>query len=206
MDKYKYYSDEEIKQILRKKKKRKSWLRFIACLLIIALISVEGFYLGRYIGNKRYEKEIETLNVIHTEVPIVNVAYKQIGNPGGKPFWSWYGFNYRVSWCACFVSWCENECGYIKKNLAPKFAVTSDGANWFKKRGQWLGKKETPDPGDIIYFDWEQDHFNDHVGIVAGVDDEYVYTIEGNSSDLCRVKSYEIGSKVILGYGQIKWQ
>ena len=44
---------------------------------------------------------------------IVAVAASQIGNVGGQPYWSWYGFSERVEWCACFVSWCANECGYI---------------------------------------------------------------------------------------------
>lgn len=41
---------------------------------------------------------------------IVKVALSQIGNVGGQPYWSWYGFESRVEWCACFVSWCANEC------------------------------------------------------------------------------------------------
>ncbi len=44
---------------------------------------------------------------------IVTVALSQVGNIGGEPYWSWYGFGSRVEWCACFVSWCANECGYI---------------------------------------------------------------------------------------------
>lgn len=44
---------------------------------------------------------------------IVTVALSQVGNVGGQPYWSWYGFNSRVEWCACFVSWCANECGYF---------------------------------------------------------------------------------------------
>lgn len=36
---------------------------------------------------------------------IVQVALFQVGNVGGQPYWSWYGFNSRVAWCACFVSW-----------------------------------------------------------------------------------------------------
>ena len=36
---------------------------------------------------------------------IVSVALSQLGNEGGQPYWSWYGFNSRVEWCACFVSY-----------------------------------------------------------------------------------------------------
>ena len=30
----------------------------------------------------------------------------------GQPYWSWYGFGGRVEWCACFASWCADQCGY----------------------------------------------------------------------------------------------
>ena len=51
---------------------------------------------------------------------IVSVALQQVGNVGGAPYWSWYGFNSRVEWCACFVSWCANECGYIQHKAYQK--------------------------------------------------------------------------------------
>ena len=46
-----------------------------------------------------------------TDDQIVTVALSQIGTMGGDPYWSWYGFNSRVEWCACFVSWCATEDG-----------------------------------------------------------------------------------------------
>ena len=54
---------------------------------------------------------------------IVTVALSQVGNIGGEPYWSGYGFDSRVEWCACFVSWCANECGYIEAGVIPKFAA-----------------------------------------------------------------------------------
>lgn len=69
---------------------------------------------------------------------IVEVASSQLGNVGGQPYWSWYGFNSRVSWCACFVSWCANECGYIDIGIIPKFAnCQNEGIVWFKTCGLW---------------------------------------------------------------------
>ena len=68
---------------------------------------------------------------------IVTVALSQIGNVGGEPYWSWYGFGSRVEWCACFVSWCANECGYIDTGVIPKYAGCVNGVQWFKDRGQW---------------------------------------------------------------------
>lgn len=65
------------------------------------------------------------------------------------------------------------------------------------------GKKEVlfQIHGDIIFFDWEQDGHSDHVGIVESCDESTVYTIEGNSNDECRQKSYPINSADIVGYG-----
>ena len=85
---------------------------------------------------------------------IVSVALSQIGNIGGEPYWSWYGFSGRVEWCACFVSWCANECGYIESGIIPKFAGCVQGSNWFKERGLWQDNSYEPRPGDIIFFDW----------------------------------------------------
>ena len=69
---------------------------------------------------------------------IVAVALEQVGNTGGEPYWSWYGFESRVEWCACFVSWCANECGYIDAGIIPKYASChSEGVSWFKTCGLW---------------------------------------------------------------------
>ncbi|MDL2249655.1 lysozyme family protein [Lachnospiraceae bacterium OttesenSCG-928-J05] len=132
---------------------------------------------------------------------IVEVALSQVGNVGGQPYWSWYGFDGRVEWCACFVSWCADQCGYIESGLIPKFAGCVDGSNWFKGNGQWQDRSYEPQAGDIIFFDWEGDGETDHVGIVEKCENGVVYTVEGNSGDACRQKSYPIGSSVIYGYG-----
>ena len=139
---------------------------------------------------------------------IVLVAASQIGNVGGQPYWSWYGFDSRVEWCACFVSWCANECGYIEAGLIPKFAgCQSEGVDWFRTCGLWKEKGFSPKPGDIIFFDWADKETGvrngqaDHVGIVEKTENGRVYTIEGNSSDSCCRRDYNINSLDILGYG-----
>lgn len=139
---------------------------------------------------------------IHPE--LVSVALAQLGNVGGEPYWSWYGFESRVEWCACFVSWCANECGYIDSGLVPKFSLCSDGVDWFKAKNAWLEGSETPSPGMIIFFDWENDGLDgdaDHVGIVEKVENGVVITVEGNSGDACRENRYSVGYYEILGYG-----
>ena len=139
---------------------------------------------------------------------IVVVALSQLGNVGGQPYWSWYGFNSRVEWCACFVSWCANECGYLDAGVIPKTAGCISGSNWFKDRGLWQNNSYEPRPGDIIYFDWDnkgssgpQDGLADHVGIVEKVENGLVYTVEGNSGDSCRENRYAVGHYEIYGYG-----
>ena len=132
---------------------------------------------------------------------IVEVALTQLGNQGGQPYWSWYGFNSRVEWCACFVSWCADQCGYIESGLVPKFAGCVDGANWFKSNGKWQNRTYEPKVGDIIFFDWEGDGTTDHVGIVEKCENGTVYTVEGNSGDACKQRQYAVGSSNIYGYG-----
>ena len=132
---------------------------------------------------------------------IVEVALTQLGNEGGQPYWSWYGFEGRVEWCACFVSWCADQCGYIESGIIQKFAGCVDGSNWFKGNGQWKDRNYEPQAGDIIFFDWEGDEETDHVGIVEKCENGVVYTVEGNSGDACRQKQYTVGSSSIYGYG-----
>lgn len=132
---------------------------------------------------------------------IVEVALTQLGNEGGQPYWSWYGFEGRVEWCACFVSWCADQCGYIESGIIPKFAGCVDGANWFKGNGQWQDRNYEPQAGNIVFFDWEGDGETDHVGIVEKCENGVVYTVEGNSGDACRQNQYTVGSSSIYGYG-----
>ena len=132
---------------------------------------------------------------------IVEVALTQLGNEGGQPYWSWYGFDGRVEWCACFVSWCADQCGYLDSGIVPKFAGCVDEANWFKGNGQWQDRNYEPTAGTIIFFDWENDGETDHVGIVEKCENGVVYTVEGNSGDACRQNQYSVGSSSIYGYG-----
>ena len=132
---------------------------------------------------------------------IVAVALSQVGNVGGQPYWSWYGFSSRVEWCACFVSWCADQCGYIESGVIPKHSYCPTGVEWFRSRGQWQDRNSIPAPGTIIYFDWGGDGVADHVGIVESCDGSTVYTIEGNANNACKQLSYAVGDQKILGYG-----
>lgn len=131
---------------------------------------------------------------------IVQVAASQEGK-GGTTYWSWYGFSSRVEWCACFVSWCADQSGYIQSGAIPKFSLCSDGVRWFESKGRFRDASYTPAAGDIIFFDWGNNGTIDHVGIVESVSGGTVNTIEGNSGDKVARRSYSIGSSNIYGYG-----
>ena len=134
---------------------------------------------------------------------VVDIAKSQVGNVGGQPYWSWYGFNSRVEWCACFVSWCYGQMGLSEPRFA---ACQSQGIPWFQSHGQWGARGyDNLAPGDAIFFDWDLDGRADHVGIVIGTDGSRVYTVEGNSGDTCKIRSYDVNYECIKGYGLMNW-
>lgn len=134
---------------------------------------------------------------------LVELAKGQVGNVGGAPYWSWYGFDSRVAWCACFVSWCYGQAGVSEPRFA---ACQSQGVPWFTSHGQWGARGyENIAPGDAIFFDWDLDGSADHVGLVIGTDGNRVYTVEGNSGDACKIKSYSLDYACIKGYGLMNW-
>ena len=134
---------------------------------------------------------------------LVELAKRQVGNVGGQPYWSWYGFNSRVEWCACFVSWCYGQMGLSDPRFA---ACQSQGIPWFQSHGQWGARGyDNLAPGDAIFFDWDLDGSADHVGIVIGTDGSRVYTVEGNSGDACKIRSYDVNYECIKGYGLMNW-
>lgn len=143
------------------------------------------------------------------DMPIVSVTLSQVGITGGQLYWSWYGFDSHVDWCACFVSWCANECGYIDNGIIPKYTGCANGIAWFKDRGQWLDGTAEPMAGMIIFFDWDspdgasgsQDGLSDHTGIVQKVENGKVYIVEGDFDNIVCTREYDIGYYEILGYG-----
>lgn len=164
-----------------------------------------------YSDNKKIELKVKTygdpeyvehvLRYYHSNNnDLVEIARKEIGNKGGQKYWSWYGFNSRVNWCAIFVSWCANESESIN-NTIPRFSLCTDGEKWYKSKNRWQNNSYIPKTGDIIFFDWYQDGHTDHVGIVEKIENSKIYTIEGNSKDEVKNKTYNLNSKSIYGFG-----
>lgn len=110
-------------------------------------------------------------------------------------------------WCAIFVTFNARMVG-VPTTIIPNFA--SCGwviENFFKPKGLWKERGQyTPQPGDLIFYDWNADKRTDHVGIVVGVENGKVLTVEGNTKGTNGVygvwqKSYVLNSRYILGYG-----
>lgn len=184
---------------------------WIAVVIILVIVLIAGFV--AVIFNSDGDADYDSSQIPNSQ--IVLVAKAQIGNEGGDKFWKWYGFENHVEWCACFVSWCANECDYIDKGIIPKFSVCTDGINWFKERNQWNDRGDSyyPIVGDIIFFDWydengNQDGICDHVGIVTRIDitNRNIYTIEGNTSNKCAERMYSLDNRQVMGYGSPKYE
>lgn len=111
-------------------------------------------------------------------------------------------------WCAIFVTYNMRMMG-VPVTIVPTFAKCSVAIDWFSQRGLYKTRESgyTPQPGDIIFFDWKPGTGVDHVGIVVDVSNGKVNTIEGNTRNSGKgaygvfKKSYTLTSNLILGYG-----
>ena len=166
---------------------------FLVAIIVILMMSLSAGAYGADASDLELTGEGST--------DMVMVAASQIGNEGGELYWRWYGFSAHVDWCAVFVSWCADQAGLLDNGSMPKFAVCDDGIRWFIDKGRWFNRNISPEPGMVIFFDWDQDGRSDHVGIVEQCEDDMIYTIEGNSNDACMRRCYVAGSGVIMGYG-----
>lgn len=119
------------------------------------------------------------------------------------------GVNWSVDstpWCAIFVTWCARQAG-IPETSIPNFAYCPYGIDWFKKAGTWKAAGSyTPQKGDLIFFDWEQNGICDHVGIITAIETNsggsvIITTVEGNSSGAVNSRRYSPASSAIVGYG-----
>jgi len=116
----------------------------------------------------------------------------------------WMGEPYR-EWCAMFVSFCVHYADipdymfhyeYTSENM--KQCMIHFGAYVVNVR------EYAPQPGDLIFFNWEKQEDPEHIGIVEKVDDKYVYTIEGNVVNSVKRQRYRINDKRIIGYGNVE--
>ena len=152
---------------------------------------------------------------------IVAVAQSQLGyaESGGTKYGAWWGEHNNTTypfttaaWCAMFVLWCSKEAGITNVYTGRASALCSAWLDSF--RGGYngstaynFGSGYMPRPGDLVFVGYAG-RTTDHVGLVVGVDSQYIYTIEGNYSDKVSAVQYSMstgqryyGSKYILAFG-----
>ena len=129
------------------------------------------------------------------------LGYKELPNKETK-YGIWYGIP-DGDWCAMFVTWCAHYSG-IGTDVIPFYCGCTAGWKWFIEHDCYgLKGSYTPKAGDIIFF---LDDGAGHTGIVTGCSGGYVYTLEGNTSDMVARRSYPLDYHTITGYGIPKYK
>lgn len=127
-----------------------------------------------------------------------------------KPLAQGYKVKYTDAWCATFVSAVAIKAGCT--DLIPTECSCPRQIELFKKKGTWVeNEARTPNPGDIIYYDWQDNGVgdnkgtSDHVGIVEKVSGGKITVIEGNYSEAVKRRILAVNGKYIRGYGVPKY-
>lgn len=125
---------------------------------------------------------------------------------GCNPVPSGYKMKYTDAWCATYVSAMGIKAGL--ENIILRECSCDRMINLYKKADRWIENDAyTPQAGDIIFYDWQDNGSgdnvgnSDHVGIVVSVNGTTIKVIEGNISDSVGYRTIKINGKYIRGYG-----
>ena len=135
---------------------------------------------------------------------IIRIAAAEVGYTAGEgdatKYGAWYGMDHNP-WCMMFVSWCADRAG-VKTDVIPRMAYCPYAVTWFRSRGRFVkAGAGRPEPGDVIFFT-EDGVTAEHVGLVEKTEGARVYTIEGNSGNSVRRRSYMLSDSYLLGWGR----
>ena len=141
-----------------------------------------------------------------------SVAHQQLVNDYNsvRPLPVGYAVKNTDDWCDVFVTTIFQREGL--SDLVGRECGVERHIQIFKRLGIWNEDGgSTPKAGDIITFNWDQDSqpndgFADHIGIVESVSNGVIHTIEGNSNDQVRRKTYRIGHGNIRGFASPRYQ
>ena len=127
-----------------------------------------------------------------------------------KPLARGYAMKYTDAWCAVFASACSIATGMT--DIIPTECGCGQMIELFRKLGEWNeNDSRTPNPGDIIFYDWQDSGsgdntgWPDHVGIVEKVSGTTITVIEGNYSNSVKRRTIKVNGKYIRGYGVPKF-
>ena len=188
---------------------------------------VEGFNLGQTALNPRGTTGQTGLSprvdsgqrdrVLRAAASLVGVrggsaAHQQLVNDYNsvRPLPVGYAVKNTDDWCDVFVTTIFQREGL--SDLVGRECGVERHIQIFKRLGIWNEDGgSTPKAGDIITFNWDQDSqpnngFADHIGIVESVSNGVIHTIEGNSNDQVRRKTYRIGHGNIRGFASPRYQ
>lgn len=148
---------------------------------------------------------------------VLQVARSQIGTmeskastrygKGWSRYGAWYGIPYG-DWCAMFVSFCIHYAGVPATSMpldasCPSWRSKLIHMNLWRSNGNY-----NPQPGDLIFYDYERDGLCDHVGLVESVSGGIIHTIEGNihyiggdGTDMVMTNKVGLGSSTVMGFG-----
>lgn len=123
-----------------------------------------------------------------------------------KPLARGYKMSYTDDWCACYVSVIAILCGIT--SICPKEVGCNQMIKLFQELGSWVEDDAyVPKPGDVIFFDWEDNGVGDnvgganHVGFVTDCYGNGITTTEGNYGDAVKHRYLTVNAKYIRGYG-----
>ena len=127
-----------------------------------------------------------------------------------KPLARGYAVQYTDEWCATTVSAVAVALGYT--DIIPTECSCSKMVELFKKLGAWdENDSRKPNPGDIVFYDWNDNGVGDntgspdHVGIVEKVSGTTITVIEGNKDEGVNRRTLKVNGKYIRGYGVPKY-
>lgn len=160
-------------------------------------------------------------------IPNEALGIKVTGSSGLQYYSDLYNSSWDLDtpWCAIFISWAvaqDNIVGVgdsqtnvgVKQyiNTLPVESHVSKYVEYIEGKGEYTGKESTwtdnPQPGDLVIFDWdkEKDNGPDHIGVVLKIENNILYTIEGNTANMVAVRSYKTTDPDIVGYGVLDWK
>ncbi len=117
-----------------------------------------------------------------------------------------YRMGYKDAWCAATVTAAAIECGFT--DIIPRECSCNRMIALFQKMGRWQENDAyRPQPGDIIFYDWQDSGKGDntgaadHVGVVEAVNGNTMTIIEGNYNDSVKRRTKAVNDRYIRGYG-----
>ena len=182
-------------------------------------------YYDKYAKATAVEPEKEGDNSMSDRQNIVNAAVSYIGckeSDGShkkiidlynshNPLARGYAMKYTDAWCATFVSAMAIKCGLTA--ILPTECGCEKMIELFKKLGSWQEDDAyVPQPGDVIFYDWDDSGngdnrgYSDHVGIVEKISGSTITIIEGNMSNAVGRRNLKVNARYIRGYGVPKYK